>query len=204
MSKQEKYTWPKLVCEAIEKYLLDTMEGGSEVLDWKKVSGLIPAHAKGKEDISAEQCKLVWGQLTGESSSQSGKKRKASSDPEEDSYAAAHLVLGTLEEKAGKVSGQDDDKGEGDVTGVHGIQIFEPPQFHLPRSHDSMSFTSFKRIPHGSAQLSMSGARLLGASYAAALCSSKHARLFLNSKSSNHVKAPSEAKRAYNKNKDHR
>jgi len=189
MTKQEKSdNGPKLVVEAIERYLADMLDADTGVLDWKKVSGLIK-ESRAKEDLSAEQCEQIWCQLTGEGPSQPSKKRKASSDADEDSYGVVHITLGSVGDMADNGVGPDDVKGKAGVTGTQRVRIQEPRQFYLPRNHDMMSFTAFKKIPQASAQTSATDSRLLGVSYGAALCSSRHARPLLH-KLSHHGKAP--------------
>jgi len=175
MVKADKFTVPHLVCDAIKRYLSENQDGGTGVLDWKKVSKLVK---EGSElDVSAEQCKQVWSQITSDGPSQSSKKRKASSEAEEDSFGVVHLTPGSLEETAGKLSWQNDDKGQGEAICTNGAAILEPLQFNLPRDHDMMAFTTFqKEQKDASAHVSVTSGTLLGVCYGAALCSSRHAR----------------------------
>jgi hypothetical protein len=65
--------------------------------------------------------------------------------------------------------------------------LVKPNQISLPRNYGLMSYATFKESPNqwfGTDKVSISGARLLGASYGAATCNFRHTRSLLRVKAS--------------------
>ncbi len=169
----------KLTPEAIKECFADTIlrylrENAHKVgkeIDWKQISNNIKKEGK-IDNMNPDQCRLKWAEM-----SASGKKRKLNSLTDESNESDLQDFFPYA------IPDPDDEEDNGvEDDFLKKVELVKPNQISLPRNYSLMSYATFKDNPNqclDSNKVSISGARLLGASYSAAACNFRHTKTLL-------------------------